>query len=75
MAPFLKSKFLFTLKLNFNGVNLIEILHMYILLVVLYQNLDFSKSGKSHDKIVKFEVALLSICVVKFEVENFEHLR
>ena len=34
----------------------------------------FSKSGKSHNKIVKFEVALLSICVVKFEVENFEHL-
>ena len=30
---------------------------------------------KSHNKIDKFELALFSICVVKIEVENFEHLR
>ena len=32
-----------------------------------------SKSGKSPNNIVKFKV--LSICIVKFEAENFEHLR
>ena len=46
------------------GVNFIKI----------YQNLVISKSGKSHNKSVKFEVALLSNCIIKFEVENFEHL-
>ena len=46
------------------GVNFIKI----------YQNLVISKSGKSRNKIVKFEVGILSICVVKFKVDNFEHL-
>ena len=59
MVRFLKFKFLFILKLNFNGGQFYK----------KYQNLVILKSGKSHNK-----VALLSICVVKFEVENFVQL-
>ena len=43
MARFLKTKFLIALKLNFNGVNLKK-----------NQIIVISKSGKSHNKIVKF---------------------
>ena len=47
------------------GVNFIKI----------NKNLVVSKIGKkSNTKIVFLEVALLKICVVNFEVENFEHL-
>ena len=39
-----------------------------------YQMLVISKSGKSHIKIVKFEVKILNICVLKFKVEKFNVL-
>ena len=46
MAWFLKFKCLYALKLNFNGGQFKK----------KHQNLVISKSGKSHNKIVKFEV-------------------
>ena len=46
------------------GVNFIKIYKIWL----------FQKVEKSINKIVKFEVPLLSICIVKFEVENFEYL-
>ena len=64
MVRFFKFKFLLTLKLSFIGRQFIK----------KYQNLVISKRGKSHTKIVKLQVALLSICVIKFEVENVEYL-
>ena len=48
------------IKIIFQGVNFIN----------EYPNLVISKSGKSHNKIVKNEVEILSVCIVKFAVEN-----
>ena len=53
MAQFLKFEFLIALELNFNGSQIYK----------KYKNLVISKSGKSHYKIIKFEV------------EHFERLR
>ena len=67
MALFLEFKFLIALKLNFNGDQFIN----------KYQNLVISKSGKKVIfKLLSLKLKILSICVLKFEVDNFfEHLR
>ena len=52
MARFLKFRFLIALKLHFNGVHFIKNIKIWLI----------EKIGKSHNKIVKFEV------------EHLEHL-
>ena len=63
MVWFLKFEFLFALKLNFYGGPFKKNLSKF----------GYFKKWKKV-KIKMFEVALLSICVIKFEVENLEHL-
>ena len=58
MSRFSKLEFQIALNLNFNCV----------------QNFVILKSGKSHIKIVKFDIKMLSICIVKFNAEKSEHL-
>ena len=66
MAWFLKFKFLFTLKLNFNGVYFIK----------KYKTWFFQKVEQSHNKIVKFAVKwssklkFLSICVEHLNLKS-----
>ena len=59
-------KLLIVLKLNLLGVNLKKMLNFGY----------FKKWEKTHNKILKFELKILSICncTVKFEVKHFEHL-
>ena len=64
MAQFLKFKFLSAIKLNFNGVNFIKQMSKF----------GYFKKWKKFIKLLSMKLKILCICVVKSEVENFEHL-
>ena len=59
-----KFKLLITLKLNFNGGQFKN----------KCQKLVISKNGKIINKLFSWKLKILSNCIVKLEVENFDHL-